>query len=183
MGNPGEEYARTRHNAGFMVVDRVAEVLGCRFRKPFLRSYLLAQASGAGGPLYLAKPLTYMNRSGEVLDQLVLKSRCSLDELLVVCDNLDLPVGSCRLKLQGSSAGHNGLGSLIEHAGTSDFKRIYVGIGRPAGGGIIEHVLGAPGGDEARQLAEAVEIAAQGVLAALEEPIDRVMNGLNRRQP
>lgn len=165
-----------------MVVDRVAELLGRSFRKPFLRSYLLAQAHGAGGPLYLAKPLTYMNRSGEVLDQLVLKTRCSLDELLVVCDNLDLPVGSCRLKLQGSSAGHNGLASLIEHAGTSDFKRIYVGIGRPSRGGIVEHVLGAPDGGEAKLLADAVELAAKGVLAALEEPIERVMNELNRRQ-
>lgn len=165
-----------------MVVDRVATLLGCSFRKPFLRSYFLAQTTRAEEPLYLAKPLTYMNRSGEVLDQLILKTRCSLAELLVVCDNLDLPVGSCRLKLQGSSAGHNGLASVIEQAGTSEFKRIYVGIGRPARGGIVEHVLGVPDDEEAKELVEGVELAAKGVLSALEQPIERVMNDLNRRQ-
>lgn len=165
-----------------MAVDRVADLVGCRFRKPFLRSYLFSRVSISGGELYLVKPLTYMNRSGDILRELLAKTSCSIDELLVVCDNLDLPAGSCRLKARGSSAGHNGLASLIAHAGTSDFKRMYLGIGRPREGGVIEHVLGVPDDAEAKALEEAVELAARGVLSALEQPIERVMNELNRRQ-
>ncbi len=165
-----------------MVVDRVADELGCRFRKPIFRQYLLARAALGGEPLYLVKPLTYMNRSGEVLDQLLSKSRCDLEELVVVCDNLDLPVGSCRMKSRGSSAGHNGLASIIKHAGSSEFKRLYVGIGRPNRGSVVDHVLGIPSDSEWRKLSDALGAAANGILSLSERPVEQVMNDLNRRQ-
>ena len=153
-----------------------------RFKKPFLRRYLVADAHSPGNGLFLVKPLTYMNRSGEILDQIVHRTGCGLSELLVVCDNLDLPVGSCRLKQGGSSAGHNGLVSLIRAAGTTEFNRLYVGIGRPADGRIIEHVLGSPEAPERSRLEEAVHAAAEAVLALREQPIERVMNEVNKRR-
>lgn len=182
LGNPGESYTHTRHNVGFQVVDLVAERLGCRFRKPFLQRFAIAKGVGRYAGVVLSKPLTFMNRSGEILHQLLSRTDCTVSDILVVCDNLDLPVGSCRLKARGSSAGHNGLASLIQHAGTSDFKRLYVGIGRPPNGTVVEHVLGLPEVSERGALATAVRAAADGVLSLFEEPIEKVMNELNRRR-
>lgn len=162
------------------MLDRVAERLGCGFKRPFLRRYLIGTCER--GRLYLAKPLTYMNLSGEVLPDLVAKSRCSLAELLIVCDNLDLPVGTCRLKVGGSSAGHNGLSSIISSAGSQEFMRLYVGIGRPSKGGIIDYVLGVPGDEERSALNDTIERAADGVVALLDRPIEQVMNELNQRK-
>lgn len=156
--------------------------MNLRFKKPFLRRYLIADTRSPENEFFLVKPLTYMNRSGEILDQIIHRTGCALSDLLVVCDNLDLPVGSCRLKQGGSSAGHNGLVSLIQAAGTSGFSRLYVGIGRPADGKIIEHVLGSPEAPERARLEDAVETAATAVLSLREQPIEQVMNEVNKRR-
>ncbi len=165
-----------------MVLDRIASRINLRFKKPFLRRYFITDTGTSENALFLVKPVTYMNRSGEILDQVIQRTRCGLSQLLVVCDNLDLPVGSCRLKQGGSSAGHNGLASLIQFAGSTDFSRLYVGIGRPADGKIIEHVLGTPQPPERSKLDEAVDAAASAVLSLLEQPIERVMNEVNKRR-
>lgn len=165
-----------------MVIDRIAAQYNVALRKRLFRSYQYAECGEGEHKLHLVKPLTYMNRSGEILDRVIARSRCGLSQTLVVCDNLDLPVGTCRLKTGGSSAGHNGLASIIQYAGSPEFQRLYVGIGRPSGGGIIEHVLGVPNRIEETGFAESLDAAATAVLSLLDQPIERVMNELNKRK-
>lgn len=129
LGNPGAEYAQTRHNIGFMVVETVARRWGIALRNasPALR---LGQGVGAGHPVLLAEPQTYMNRSGEALAQY---PRGADDALMVVYDDIDLPSGRIRVRERGGSAGHRGVASIVEHFG-GEFVRVRVGIGRPPEG-------------------------------------------------
>jgi peptidyl-tRNA hydrolase, PTH1 family len=179
LGNPGARYADTRHNAGFMVVDALAQAMGVRVAKVFLRPYAL----GARGRQYLVTPLTYMNRSGAAFADLLRRTRCGLADLLVVYDNVDLPPGTCRLKLRGAGGGgHHGVESIHAALGTGDFMRLSVGIGRPDGGSdLAEYVLAPPSQEEAAAFREGVERAARAVLALMEKSAAEVMNELNRR--
>lgn len=139
LGNPGPRYARTRHNVGFDLVDRLAERLGLRWRSPLFRPVMVARTGG----LILVKPLTFMNRSGTVFPYVLRRYRCSPDALCVVLDNMDLPAGEVRIKQRGGTAGHNGLKSVASVLGTDDYLRLYIGIGRPSEAGTtIDHVIG-----------------------------------------
>jgi peptidyl-tRNA hydrolase, PTH1 family len=130
---------------------------------------------------YLAKPLTYMNKSGEVLSRLLRRTRTTPSNLLVICDNLDLSPGRIRIRYGGSDAGHNGLKSVINFLGTSDFLRVYIGIGRPqAGMSIIDHVLGIP--ENPQLVNKGVKLASEAVIKLLKgEPEDKVKNEFNRK--
>jgi len=132
LGNPGKEYRDTRHNAGFLVLDRLSSELGARLTRVRFRS-LLAEGKGDSRRVILAKPQTYMNLVGHSVAPLVRFYRVPLDQLLVVCDDIDLPMGTLRLRPRGGSAGHNGLRSIFESLGSQDFPRLRVGIGRPPG--------------------------------------------------
>ncbi|MBI4081950.1 MAG: aminoacyl-tRNA hydrolase [Candidatus Lambdaproteobacteria bacterium] len=159
LGNPGREYERSRHNLGFMVLDRLAQRYGVESwsRKA---NALVARGMAGGKAFLLAKPQTYMNLSGRAVAALLGFYKIDPAECLVVVDDLDLPLGKVRARSQGSDGGHKGLRSIIETLGTSAFKRIRIGIGRPKpGGSVLAHVLGASADEEA-QLAEAVELAA-----------------------
>ena len=128
LGNPGRQYARTRHNAGFMVLDRLAAAEGVAFReRPGF-----ALAEWAGG--YLMKPLTYMNLSGRAVAPFVRKKGIPLDRLLVVHDDVDLPLGRLRFKRGGSAGGQKGVASIIEHLGDPGFDRLRIGVDRPPPG-------------------------------------------------
>ncbi len=182
LGNPGARYRNTRHNAGFRVVDILAGQLKIPLRKPLLRPYRVGKARVGGREIILAQPLTYMNRSGEAVGRLLSRYNASPEDLLVVCDTLDLPVGRCRLRLKGSSGGHLGLESTIRRLGTGDFKRLVIGIGRPRSQEeVVGYVLGEPGEEEAGRLEEAFHQAADGIRRLLEEEPVRVMNALNAR--
>lgn len=182
LGNPGARYALTRHNAGFMVVDAVALALNVRLVRVWLRGYLLGACSQDGSVHHLAKPLTYMNRSGEVLPDLFRRTRGGPGDLLVVFDNVDLPSGACRLRLRGSGGGHRGLESIRAALGNGEHMRLSVGIGRPAGGGgLAEYVLKEPSAAEAAALRDGVSRAAQAVIDLLSGDPAQVMNELNRR--
>jgi peptidyl-tRNA hydrolase, PTH1 family len=149
LGNPGPAFAETRHNVGFLCVEAVAEKEGVSFKKPFLSDYCLAEFSHGQIRVILLKPLTYMNRSGLVLRPVMKKYGVEPSKLLVAVDNMDLVPGECRLKLKGSSAGHNGLKSIISLVGSSEFMRLYIGVGRPVEGvSVVDHVLGRPDEDE-----------------------------------
>lgn len=131
----------------------------------------------------LIKPLTFMNRSGDIAHYFIPR-RYSVEDLIVICDNLDLPAGTIRVRRGGSSAGHNGLKSLIEHLGSSDFTRIYVGIGRPKTGvTVVEHVLSVPGdADEKERLAQGVSLAAEATLRLCKgETAQEVAHDYNKR--
>lgn len=145
LGNPGPDYQNTRHNAGFWFVDRWAGVRGVSFRKPWFRPFLWADARVGEDRLIFIKPLTFMNRSGEVLSEVFARTRSGPENLLVVFDQMDLPPGRFRLKPHGSSAGHNGLNSIDGVLGGGLYHRLAVGVGRPAPGvSVVDHVLGVP---------------------------------------
>lgn len=160
LGNPGRRYAASRHNVGFWVVDRVAARLGLQgWRSQFQAAVLRGQAGT--GSVFLVKPQTYMNRSGLAVAPLMRYHHIGREALLVVVDDLDLPLGRIRARTAGSTGGHKGLASLIAELGGQDFKRIRIGIGRPPGGGtVVGHVLGRMSSGERQRLDEAVEVAA-----------------------
>ena len=130
LGNPGPDYAAHRHNVGFMVLDRLNEVLSGDWTDK--KRYSMSRVRLSGGAVSLLKPMTYMNRSGNIVAERTRFLNISSEEVLVVHDDLDLPLGRIRLKNGGGAAGHNGLRSIAADLGTSDFPRIRVGIGRPA---------------------------------------------------
>lgn len=164
-------------------MDRVADLLGIELKKPFFKRYLTGRVAQDNGYLYLAKPLTYMNRSGDVFPALLSRTRVRLEDTLVICDNLDLNVGMARLKLKGSSAGHNGLKSIMDALGHGTFMRLYLGIGRPNGRDtVVDHVLGKPSKQEIPHYEKMVERAADVVLQLATRSATEVMNELNRKQ-
>jgi PTH1 family peptidyl-tRNA hydrolase len=186
LGNPGKEYADTRHNIGFAALDRLAEKLDCSFRSKWRFSAKVAEATaGDAGKVVLAKPQTYMNRSGSAVNALLNWRKIEPPQLLVVVDDADLPLGQVRLRASGGSGGHNGLRSIIEALGGSEeFARLRVGIGRsaPLGADITGHVLGRFSPQE-RELAEqAVETAVDAIECCLREGLTEAMNQFNRKK-
>ncbi|GAB6090387.1 aminoacyl-tRNA hydrolase [Spirochaeta dissipatitropha] len=180
LGNPGSKYINTRHNAGFILADMLCEYYGGRWKKAFLRPFLYAVFPDP--EFVLIKPLTYMNRSGSVLP--FLQSKFSLDspdDILVLVDNMDLPCAKARLKKGGSSAGHNGLKSLISSIGDSGFSRLYIGIGRGEDS-VIDYVLG----DFSQQQIESLNSNKDTVIEAcrlwLSDDSKKAMEVLNGRQ-
>lgn len=172
LGNPGEEYARTRHNIGFMVVDRLAERWGVKLKKE--RKFLGWLGKGKA---HLLKPATYMNESGlaarKVADYL------HLDEVLVITDDAELPFGQLRLRPKGSSGGHNGLKSIARELGTTEYPRLRVGVGRQ--GELRNHVLGRFSAEEEKELESLIDRAADVVERLMCEPIEKVMMQANER--
>ena len=131
LGNPGQEYERTRHNAGFWWVDAIAEARSARWAREAKFSGWVAKVEEAGEAFWLLKPTTYMNESGRSVGALLRFHRIEAPEMLVVHDELDLPPGTVRLKKGGGTGGHNGLRSIDESTGTRDFWRLRIGIGHP----------------------------------------------------
>ena len=183
LGNPGERYAGTRHNVGFMVVDEIARQLGVAFKKRLFRSYSLGKGSHAGAGFHLVKPLTFMNNSGRIVREVLRDTNHPVSELIVVCDSLDLAPGSCRLRLRGSSGGQKGLESLIQALGSEDFMRMSVGIGRPERRSeVVGHVLTPPRGQDDVLIRQGVDKAVEGILLLLAEGSSKVMNEINRKE-
>ena len=177
MGNPGGRYAATRHNIGFRCIDLLAERAGIRLNDR-RKDTVLGQGTLAGRPVVLAKPRTYVNKSGRAARYLTTRFGARPDAMLVLVDDLDLPVGRVRMRASGGSGGHNGLNSINEELGTQSFPRVRLGIGRPAVGA-IDHVLGGFSAGEEAPLAEAMERAVQMVEAWVEHGVDYAMNHFN----
>ena len=186
LGNPGGEYADSRHNVGFWLVNRLARRHGIDLKT----SGQAALGTGriAGQEVALAKPRTFVNRSGEAVWNLI--KRLKLDdahELLVVCDDLDLPVGKVRLRPRGGHGGQKGLQSIIQAARSDEFPRVRIGIGRPVVDGqpsyepevIAGYVLAEPPPEERRLLDEAVERTIEAIEVALTEGVERAMARFN----
>jgi len=141
LGNPGRKYADNRHNVGFQCLDRLAEAWGLSFSRQKHKA-LLAQGQIAGLKVILAKPHTFMNLSGEAMERMARFYKVPPENILVIYDDLDLPVGRIRLRPEGGSGGHKGMQSIIEHLGSNGFPRLRVGIGRPTHGDPVDYVLG-----------------------------------------
>jgi PTH1 family peptidyl-tRNA hydrolase len=178
LGNPGRQYLRTRHNLGFMVADRLAAAGGAAWSRRSL--YESARLRGASECL-LVKPSNFMNLSGTAVARALRYHNLGAENLLVVCDDVDLDFGRLRLRAGGSSGGHRGLDSIIQCLGTQDFARLRMGIGRPgAPGRTPEHVLGRFAPEEAAALPSLVAKGAQAVSLALVLGIVKAMNEINR---
>jgi PTH1 family peptidyl-tRNA hydrolase len=177
LGNPGPRYDGTRHNVGFACLDLLAERAGVRFADKRQHA-LIGEGSLAGARVVLAKPRTFMNSSGLAARYLLDRFGVRAERMLVVYDDMDLPLGSLRVRAQGSSGGHNGLNSINAEVGTSAYPRVRIGIGRPARGA-IEHVLARFSREEQAVVDEALARAAEAVEVWLTEGIDAAMNRFN----
>jgi PTH1 family peptidyl-tRNA hydrolase len=179
LGNPGRAYRLNRHNVGFMLVDRLAERLDLTF------SRLQSQAMVTDGfyenhKIILAKPRTYMNESGQAIGSLMRFYKLPPEHLLVAYDDLDLPLGTLRLRPEGGSGGHKGIRSIIHHLGGQNFPRLRLGIGRPPGKmDAADYVLQDFSPEEREILDETLDRAVNAVQASVREGIDRAMTEFN----
>ena len=181
LGNPGAEYARTRHNVGFMAVERFGEQHSAVWRNEKKFEARVARVDVAGKRALLCEPQTYMNVSGRAVGALIDFYRLPVDRLLVVVDDADLPFGSLRMRPNGSSGGHHGLDSVEERIGTRDYARLKLGIGRERAEvrEITGHVLGKFSAAEAETLELMLKRAAAQIERWLEAGIQRAMNEFN----
>ncbi len=181
LGNPGKEYEMTRHNVGFMVVDALADRLEITFR-PGKDDYLIGPGKYKGKEFVLIKPLTYMNNSGIVVKTVVESYRVDVRDVFVICDDLNLPLGTIRIRQKGSDGGHNGLYSIIYHLGTIEFPRLRCGIGNPDKmKGMVDFVLSRFGEDEIGIVNDMIELAVEATLCYISEGILKAMNKFNRK--
>ncbi|MEM6288785.1 MAG: aminoacyl-tRNA hydrolase [Bacteroidota bacterium] len=181
LGNPGPDYDGTRHNVGFEVLDRVAAEAGLAFG-PEAAQALLAEGTWRGTPVALAKPLTFMNRSGRAVAGLLERYRIGADDVLIVYDDLALEIGGLRVRGKGSAGGHNGVRSVIEALGSTEFPRLRVGVGNSfPPGQQVDFVLSPFDDDERAAADEAVAEAAQAVFTFVRDGLTAAMNAHNRR--
>jgi peptidyl-tRNA hydrolase, PTH1 family len=176
LGNPGREYEQTRHNIGFLVVDRLAAQLGLTWEKSEKWGALYAKHSG----LILAKPMTYMNRSGEALHTIADFYKIQPSEILVVLDDLALPVGRLRLRASGGSGGHNGLESIIVQFGTAEIPRFRIGIGAAPSEGSVDYVLSRFFEEEKPLVTSTIDRAADALKCAIDKGLVSAMNSFNK---
>ena len=180
LGNPGQKYEHTRHNMGFLTVDLLAEQLNVKLNKvKFKSAYNIVRFGGQ--KCLVMKPQTYMNLSGEAVREAVQFYKIPADHVLVIYDDVSLPVGKLRVRPTGSAGGHNGLKNIIQHLGTDAFPRIKVGVGMPdhPDHEMIDWVIGKPQGEEAKTLRAALDRAADAALSVIDEGPDRAMNRFN----
>lgn len=182
LGNPGAEYAHTRHNIGFEVADILAS--RHRIRLNLHRDHAHCGLGMIGStPVLLAKPMTYMNRSGESARALLQRYPLEASRLLVIVDDVALPLGRIRVRPSGSDGGHNGLASIIQLLNTQAFPRVRVGIGNPPPGQMVEYVLSRFTPQERSIIEEALQRAADAVETAIAEGVQSAMNRFNSPPP
>lgn len=176
LGNPGPDYQNTRHNFGFMALDAIAD----RWKIPFRgsgRHLLLGRGRRRGESILLAKPLSYMNRSGEIIGPLAARERLEPSRIFIIVDDLDLPLGTIRFRQRGGTAGHRGMESIVEHMGHEDFPRLRLGIGRPEDVSMAEsdYVLTPFGEAELptveKVIAETARLAEKVVFEGIRDPV------------
>mgnify|MGYP000681002036 CR=1 FL=1 len=179
LGNPGRKYAGNRHNVGFQCLDRLAAAWGLSFSRRKHKA-LLAEGEIAGLKVILAKPQTFMNLSGQAVERLAHFYRLPPENILVIYDDLDLPLGKIRLRPKGGSGGHKGMKSIIEHLGTQNFPRLRVGIGRPTHGDPVDYVLSDFAPDQRITMEEVYGRVISAVELWLKEGIEAAMNKHNQ---
>ncbi|MGN6552182.1 MAG: aminoacyl-tRNA hydrolase [Verrucomicrobiota bacterium] len=180
LGNPGAEYAKTRHNAGFLLIKKLSERWNVALALDKKFNARAARTEWNGGRVILCEPQTFMNASGEAVGPLVAYYQIPLTQMLVVVDDADLPFGEIRMRSRGSSGGHHGLESIEKHLGTKDFPRLRIGIGRKDSvREITNHVLGRFSSAEATLTEKVLTVAADQVECWLSGGIEKAMNQFN----
>lgn len=189
LGNPGQKYERTRHNVGFEVIDRLAKSWSVQLadNKRFHGS-IGETRTVSGERLILLKPTTYMNRSGQSVRAVIDWYKLVPSDVLVIYDDMDLPIGKLRLRLSGSAGGHNGMKSIISHLGTQAFPRLRLGISRAGSSvdqdkrAVVGHVLGKFASDERKVMDAAVNLADEAIDFSLRKGVERAMSLYNGRE-
>ncbi len=181
LGNPGLKYRATRHNVGFLVVKELARKRRVRIRQKVFHS-LVATTTISGESVILAQPLTYMNLSGQAVREMVKTKKIALKNLLVICDDVSLPVGRLRIRAKGSDGGHKGLRSIIEELGSENFTRLRVGVGSPNENfELSNYVLSKFDKSEVDRITDAIEEALICSQLWIKDGITTAMNRFNRK--
>jgi peptidyl-tRNA hydrolase, PTH1 family len=184
LGNPGAKYEKTRHNVGFMALDALAQSWKIKLseHKKFQGWF---GEGGPGGKIYLLKPTTYMNNSGQAIRAIVDWYKLSPQSVLVIYDDMDLPVGRLRIRLSGSAGGQNGMKSTINHLGTQDFPRLRIGIGSPQASpgekDAVSHVLGKFSGTDAKLINQVLGLTEDAIDLSLRQGVEKAMSLYNNR--
>ena len=182
LGNPGSEYARTKHNVGFMFLDALAEKLGADNWKTKYDA-LVAEARIGTEKVLLVKPLTYMNESGRAVGPLMSWYKLAPEDLIVVHDDMDIPAGTIRIRRKGSAGGHNGMKSILYHVGDENFPRLRIGIGRPLPGWtVVKHVLAPFSEEDAPKIREAIDYLLPALECVVTDGVDLAMNRYNPKK-
>jgi len=181
LGNPGRDYEDTRHNAGFMVADQIAQDFNISFNKTKFDT-VFGRGFIEDVDVLLAKPMAFMNRSGPPLQKLAHYFRIPGEDMLVIHDDVDLAFGRLKIKEKGGHGGHNGIRSIMDAFGGGDFERLRIGVGRSeAGENVTDHVLGRFSGDKAEKVARVIAVARDAVVTVLNEGMKFGMNAFNRK--
>ena len=180
LGNPGTQYENTRHNVGFLVADELAERQNAPIQRLKFKA-LTNLLTISGEKVLVMKPQTYMNLSGESVGEAARFYKIPADHVVVISDDISLPVGKLRIRTGGSAGGHNGLKNIIQHLGTDQFPRIKVGVGAPgqAGYDVVDWVIGRPLGGDQKVLMEALDRAGDAAEVLISQGSDRAMNRFN----
>ena len=179
LGNPGVEYAATRHNIGFDMITYLCDKYDIRLKNKEGFA-ITGKGNIEGQTVLLVQPQTYMNESGRSLRSLRDYYKLSDDEIIVICDDIHLEVGRIRVRAKGSAGGHNGLKSIISHLGTYEFERIRIGVGEtPTDGNQVAHVLGRFSRDEDAKMRDIFALAEQAVKLSISDSVDAAMNQVN----
>ncbi len=183
LGNPGKEYENTRHNAGFNVIDKIADKAGISVSEKKHKG-LIGKGVFAGEKVVLLKPQTYMNLSGESIRAAIDYYKLdATSELIVISDDIDLDVGQLRIRPKGSAGGHNGLKNIIQNLGTEEFIRIRIGVGaKRAGGDLVSHVLGKIDKSDQEIFEEVLENAVHAIETIMSEGTETAMNRFNTKK-
>jgi PTH1 family peptidyl-tRNA hydrolase len=180
LGNPGLTYRRSRHNAGFQALDALAGRLGIRVKKRGF-SGVYGEGSLHGERVVLIKPTTYMNLSGDCVQRVLHFFKCPVENLIVLFDDIELPVGALRIREKGSAGTHNGMRSVIACVGSENFPRVRIGVGDRSGGELKDFVLGKPSKAEQAVLKETYESAADACVSIIEGKISDAQAKYNKR--
>lgn len=182
LGNPGNEYAGTRHNVGWMLVDALAEHLGINEWRSREKG-MVAEGRIGSEKILLVKPLTYMNNSGECVGPLMRWYKLEPEDIMAAHDDMDIPIGTIRIRKKGSAGGHNGIKSLLNHIGSENFGRLRIGIGRPQPGwSVINHVLAKFNDQEQEEIGDAIKQLIPAVECMVLEGPDMAMNKFNPKK-
>ncbi|ACL70866.1 aminoacyl-tRNA hydrolase [Halothermothrix orenii] len=180
LGNPGDKYAETRHNIGFQVIERLARKHKIKAKNYPKFEALCGRGMIRGQKVMLAQPLTYMNNSGRAVRKIIDYYDFSLDNIIIIYDDLDLPPGKIRIRKKGSSGGHNGVKSIINCLDTREFPRIRIGIGRPpAGVNVVDYVLGYFSSEDSEVMSDVLDTTVEAVETILEKGLEQAMNIFN----
>ena len=182
LGNPGNEYAKTRHNVGFMLVDALAEHLNINLWKDKFNAQIAEGRIGTE-KILLVKPQTYMNNSGEAVGPLMRWYKVTPEDIIVAHDDMDIPAGTIRIRKKGSSGGHNGIKSLIAHLGSENFPRVRLGVGRPLPGwSVVNHCLAPFPQEDNTAVDEAIKYLIPAVECIVNDSVDMAMNKYNPKK-